>query len=205
MGYYRAGFEVVGVDLSSQLHYPFEFHQANALDFSLKGFDAIHASPPCQRFSVNTKRWNRQEAHPDLVEPIRRRLLESELPYIIENVPGAPLLNPLLLCGSMWGWKRLRRHRLFESNIELQAPAPCNHKIQFDVISVVGHAGGSSKRDGSERFGGTDLWRELMGIPWMTGSELAESIPPTYTEWLGAFLIRHILRGESGYRQDAQS
>jgi len=192
MGYHQAGFEVVGVDLNPQPHYPFEFHQADALDFSLDGFDAIHASPPCQRFSVNTKRWGRQEDHPDLVEPIRKRLVESGLPYIIENVPGAPLISPLLLCGSMWGLTRLRRHRLFESNIRLTAPGSCNHAIQHDVVSVAGHAGGSSKRDGTARFGGTALWKELMGIDWMTGKELAESIPPMYTNWLGHLLKKEI-------------
>lgn len=104
MGYHRAGFRVVGVDIEPQPHYPFEFHQADALTFPLDGFDAYHASPPCQRYSMITKLHGRAivESHPDLIDPTRYRLKSSGKPYIIENVPQAPLKDAVTLCGSMF-------------------------------------------------------------------------------------------------------
>lgn len=114
MGYYRAGFEVVGVDIKPQPNFPFEFHQANALDFPVDGFDIIHASPPCQAHTCLNVMWNAKK-HADFVEPTREKLKASGLPYIIENVPGAPLIDPIKLCGSMFGLGAgpydLRRHR----------------------------------------------------------------------------------------------
>lgn len=184
-GYARAGFEVVGVDIEPQPHYPYRFIQADALEFPLDGFDAIHASPPCQRYSTMTKRWARSDEHPDLIAPIRDRLVAAGVPYVIENVPGATLLNPITLCGSMFGLE-VRRHRIFESNVAILAPR-CNHAAQGRVIGVYGHAGGSSKRDGKS-FGSVADWRRAMGIDWMTGDELAEAIPPSYTEFIAKFL-----------------
>jgi len=189
-GYADAGWDVVGVDLYPQPNYPFEFHQANAIEFlamldqlnEVWMFDAIHASPPCQRFSTMTKRWARSNEHPDLIAPTREWLVKLELPYIIENVVGAPLHNPVLLCGSMFGLP-LRRHRLFESNLLLLRPE-CDHRSQSRVIGVYGHPGGSSKRDGIT-FGSTEEWRAAMGTPWMNAPEMAEAIPPAYTHYLG--------------------
>ena len=206
MGYHRAGFEVVGVDINPQPHYPFEFIQddwASPLEI-LPGLwerggsiVVIHASPPCQRYSTMTAKWGRQEQHPDLVAPVRealQMLAEDGMPYIIENVPGAPLESPMMLCGSMFGLGsqgyQLQRHRNFESNIFLFPPGMCSHAGQ--PLPVYGHAGGRSKRDGL-KFPGTDAWREGMGIDWMTGNELAESIPPAYTEFIGKQLMRRIL------------
>ena len=187
MGYHRAGFEVVGVDINPQPHYPFEFHQADALEFDLSGFDAIHASPPCQRYSAMTRRHvGRSESHPDLVAPMRERLIANGAPWVIENVEGSPLIDPVTLCGSMFGLG-VRRHRLFESSSPLADPPPCDHAGQGRVVGVYGNPGGSSKRDGIS-FGGVDTWREAMGIDWMTGRELRESIPPACTEWIGAQL-----------------
>lgn len=192
MGYKLAGFDVVGVDLVAR-RFPFEFHKADALTFPLEGFDAIHASPPCQRYSSMTKRWGREGAHPDLVAAIRGRLIASGKPYVMENVPGAPLLNPVTLCGSMFalrsGEYHLRRHRIFETNFPLFAPATCDHKGK--ALPVYGHAGGRSKRDGL-RFPGTAAWREGMGIDWMSGGELALSIPPAYTRFVGKELRRYV-------------
>lgn len=186
-GYARAGFEVVGVDIKPQPHYPFEFILADAMTYPLDGFDAIHASPPCQKYSTMTGRWEgRADEHPDLIAATRMRLVVSGLPYVIENVPGAPLLEAITLCGSMFGLG-VRRHRRFESNVSMLAPR-CNHAAQGRVVGVYGHAGGSSKRDGIS-FGGVATWREAMGIDWMVGNELAEAIPPAYTEWLGTKLM----------------
>lgn len=195
-GYARAGFEVVGVDVRYQKNYPFEFHMADALTFPLRGFDVIHASPPCQRYSVASVQDGYGRArdvsttdHPDQISRVRARLVRTGLPYVIENVPGAPLRDTVLLCGSMFGLKRLRRHRLFESNVSIP-PLQCNHGIQRNCITIAGHSGGSSNRDGISRFGSVSVWREVMGINWMTSAELAEAIPPAYTEYIGRSIYR---------------
>jgi len=183
-----AGFEVVGVDIVPQPHYPFTFVQDDALAYLVdygREFDAIHASPPCQRWSTMTKRWNRQAEHPDYIEAVRywlRGLDPIGTPWVIENVVGAPLQNPIRLCGSMFDLP-LRRHRLFESNVHLVQPL-CRHEQQTRIIGVYGHPGGSSKRDGI-RFGSTDDWRMAMETPWMTAKEMAEAIPPAYTRFIG--------------------
>src|SRR3990172_8007103 len=154
MGYHRAGFdEIVGVDFKPQKHYPFTFVQADALEYVAahgREFDAIHASPPCQRYSNMTKRWGIGINHPNLIGPVRERLQEIGIPYVIENVKGAPLENPVMLCGSMFGRGAseygLRRHRYFEASFTLWAPASCAHIRQ--ALRIYGHAGGKSKRDG---------------------------------------------------------
>lgn len=197
MGYHRAGFEVVGVDLHPQPRYPFVFHQADALTFPTEGFDAIHASPPCQRYSNATKRNGRQGRHPDHVGPTRIRLAESGRPYVIENVVGAPLLSPAMLCGSMLGL-RVRKHRLFETSVPLLTPR-CQHEWQdrdpiFDIYQhgrwirsgVVYVFGSSGSKAGAH-------WNEAMGIDWMNKRELAQAIPPAYTEYIGGFLLRAVL------------
>jgi DNA (cytosine-5)-methyltransferase 1 len=116
-------------------------------------------------------------------------MIETGITYVIENVEGAPLLDPLMLCGSMFGSERLRRHRLFESNMKLEAPGPCRHDIQHDVISVTGHSGGTSTRDGASRFGGKAVWQSVMGIDWMTNREMAQAIPPMYSEWIASQIL----------------
>jgi DNA (cytosine-5)-methyltransferase 1 len=204
MGYHRAGFEVVGVDIAPQPHFPFEFIQSDwesAFQMIVGLWErtgepfAIHASPPCQRYSTMTKKWGREDDHPDLVEPVRDALetlaCDAEVPfaYVIENVPGAPLRDPVTLCGSMFGLGaqgyQLRRHRIFEASFMVWPPASCAHV--GPALPVYGHAGGSSKRDGL-KFPGTDAWRAGMGIDWMSGKELAESIPPAFTEHIGRFM-----------------
>jgi DNA (cytosine-5)-methyltransferase 1 len=211
VGYSRAGFEVVGVDIKPQPRYPFEFVQADALKFmewlvdTGKGwrfdsegleldsweFDAIHASPPCQRFSSMTGRWGREEEHPDLIWPTRELLASTGLPYVIENVAGAPLEDPICLCGRSFGLP-VRRHRLFEIGgfeIPLVPACACDGS---PPLQVNGHPGGSSKRDPKARFGNKQEWSEGMGIDWMTGVEMAQAIPPAYTEFIGHQLLAHI-------------
>ena len=131
VGYTRAGFEVIGVDIRPQPNYPFEFHQADALSISLEGFDAYHASPPCQHAS-KIRVMNRilrpgKYHHPDLIRETRERLVATGKPYVIENVEGSDLEAPAVVCGSWFGLD-LRRHRLFESNIPLFS-TPCCHYI----------------------------------------------------------------------------
>lgn len=201
MGYYRAGFEVIGVDVASQPHYPFEFHQADALTFPLHGFDAIHASPPCQHYSIIRNFGNlRDRDYPDLIAPTRERLIGAGVPYVIENVPGAPLVDPIQLCGSSFALP-LRRHRLFESNVALLVP-PCAHRQllrgwRVPLGAPARHRGKDPTRSryvavyGSTRYAGELSDRRIaMGIDWMTNAEITQAIPPDYTELLGHQLLR---------------
>lgn len=179
MGYHRAGFDVVGVDIKPQPRYPFEFHQADAMTFPLDGFDYIHASPPCQLYSqANNIHGNRN--HPDLVAPTRARLVETGVVYVIENVPGAPLLSPIVICGLALNLG-VKRHRLFESN-RLFFGTQCPKGHEGDWVSVFGHTVlerghviGKAKGGGNNRIKrkhlGTDRGREAMGIPWMNRDE----------------------------------
>ncbi|MCX6021844.1 MAG: DNA cytosine methyltransferase, partial [Chloroflexi bacterium] len=130
MGYSQAGFEVVGVDIKRQPHYPFDFIQGDVFSLApefLATFDAIHASPPCQSYSDLAKRNGNADAWPRLVDPVRELLVHTGLPYIIENVEGCPLLNPTMLCGTMFPQLRVLRHRLFESNFEIMPPSHGKH------------------------------------------------------------------------------
>lgn len=185
MGYHRAGFDVIGVDNCPQPHYPFSFYQADALEFLAthgQEYDVIHASPPCQEYSK--LKGLKTKTYPDLVDPIRIALKKTGRPWIIENVPGAPLQNALTLCGSMFGLG-VRRHRLFECNPQIAfAPFTCNHNKK--IISVVGS--GYIAREG----------RAAMGIDWMTKKELSQAIPLAYTEYIGRTLLRLLSRGPDG-------
>lgn len=197
MGYHRAGFDVVGVDINPQPRYPFEFVQGDALMYLAEHgseFDAIHASPPCQAF---TRAWViRKNDHPDLIRPTRALLAKSEKAYVIENVPGAPLLHPVMLCGAMFGLG-VYRHRLFEDG---------NWYIRF-TPEHRGHVAPTAKmgrvpKDGEMmsvvgNFSGVRQARAAMGIDWMTRDGLRESIPPAYTEFIGRQLRRAIERGRA--------
>lgn len=196
VGYARAGFEVVGVDKDEQPNYPFQFCQADALEYLAKYgdlFDAIHASPPCQRFTIGRHIHNSGKNHPDLVGPTRLLLLNLEVPYIIENVNGAPLGNAIMLCGLMFGLKVLR-HRYFESNRILLAPSHPKHPVGNLTNS---HKGYSTGEHGFVSVAGHNFVRQAaaraMGIDWMkTRYELAQAIPPAYTEYLGRQLIQRL-------------
>lgn len=226
-GYRRAGFEVCGVDIRNRRKYPFPFHQGDALDvlghlirggvveftdshqrsrlLRLSDFDAIHTSPPCQDNSRTKHLRNAQgksvsELGVNMIPEVRELLIQTGKPYIIENVEGADLRYPILLCGSMFpelhvndetGRRWLKRHRLFESNVPLTAPA-CNHRnAGVRPLGVYG-----SMRDnipsGGQTVRSIEEGRQLMGIDWMGWSGLKESIPPAYTEFLGQQLVAHI-------------
>lgn len=196
-GYADAGFEVVGVDIKKQRHYPFEFHQADALEWLTENeheqFDFIHASPPCQRWSKGARRHGTQDNHPDLIEPTRALLDSTGLPYVIENVSGAPLTNTVMLCGTMFDLG-VFRHRMFETNWELPQPEHHRHTGRIGdgkYVTVTGHSGGSSSRDGWTN-GGSDLWIEAMGIDWMTTREMSQSIPPAYTRFIADVFLNTI-------------
>jgi DNA (cytosine-5)-methyltransferase 1 len=199
-GYARAGFEVVGVDLTPQPNYPFEFVEANALTLTqafLRSFDAIHASPPCQSYSDLAKRNKNGHKWPRLVEPVREMLARTGLPYIIENVEGAPLLNPVVLCGTMFPGLRVLRHRLFETNFLLTALPHGKHPKVHTLDKRKAHYGKTDeRRDFVQVTGGGNCSvaaaREAMGIDWMTKNELNEAIPPAYTHFIGEQLLNHL-------------
>lgn len=188
MGYHRAGFEVTGVDLKHGKRYPFKYIRLNVMELQpsdLAEYDLIHASPPCQTHSITRNlriAQGKQTDKLDLIEPTRELLKASGKPYIIENVPGAPLFKPVQLCGSSFGLK-VRRHRLFESNLELKGSV-CDHKKQGRPVGIYG-----SMKDEIPSGGKTaetiEQAREAMGIDWMIWGELVEAIPPVYTEYLG--------------------
>jgi DNA (cytosine-5)-methyltransferase 1 len=187
MGLHLAGFDVTGVDLSPQPRYPFKFIQGDALTVDLDGYDFYWASPPCQRYSAGAAKWGTSENHPHMIPTIRERLQATGKPYVIENiVPAAEFLhNPIMLCGTMFDLG-VFRHRLFECSFGVLAPPHWPHKGKIGdgkYCTVVGHAGGSSKRDGWKN-GGVGEWKTAMGIDWMVGDELAESIPPAYSRFL---------------------
>jgi len=197
MGLHRAGFEVVGVDIQKKDRYPFEFYQADALTFPLDGFDLIWASPPCQRFSDLAKRNGNADAWPDLVAPIRERLISSGTPYIIENVEGAPLLNPVMLCGTMFPGLRVLRHRLFETSFPVVAPPHGRHPLVFTMDKRKAHYGNMDQNTSFVQVtGGGNCSKanaaDAMGIDWMTKEELNEAIPPAYSEYLGRAAIEHL-------------
>lgn len=189
MGYYRAGFEIVGVDNKPMPHYPFEFHQADALEYLAdhwQEFDAIHASCPCQENCPLRFRWGR--TYPGYIEATRDLILQTGKPYIIENVEGAKrkLINPLLLCGTMFGL-RVIRHRMFENNIGLIfSPATCRCK---GLVGKQGHMGKREYMTVTGHFSDVEKAGKAMGIDWMTQAELAQAIPPVYTEFIGKQLI----------------
>jgi DNA (cytosine-5)-methyltransferase 1 len=197
MGYHRAGFEVLGVDNRPQPHYPFRFIRADALTFPLIGFDVIHASPPCQAYSDLQRRTGRR--YPDLVGLVRELLERTCLPYVIENVPEAPLHSPVILCGTMFPELRVLRHRGFEANWPLpQPPHPSGrHPLVFTHDKRKAHHG-LLDQDTSyvQVTGGGNCTvankRAAMGIDWMTGRELNEAIPPAYTEYVGAYLLAEL-------------
>lgn len=152
MGYHRAGFEVVGVDIRPQPHYPFEFHQADAMTFPLEGFDAIHASPPCQRYSVATNGHDRNN-YPDLYQPIKDRLEAAGVPYIIENVVKSPVRADISICGCHVGLTRIKRRRQFETNWSGLVMTPsCNHGAEV-IVTVAGHGTPSCSRVQRMRYG----------------------------------------------------
>jgi DNA (cytosine-5)-methyltransferase 1 len=204
VGYARAGFNVVGVDIAPQPRYPFTFVQADALavlrgqiaNLGIEKFAAVHASPPCQAWSDLQKQSKIE--YEDFIVRTRDLLVPLGIPYVMENVEGAPLISPVKLCGANddhFPELRVIRHRLFESNVKLQgAPCPTKHPLVFTYDKRKPHhatlnqdtayvqvTGGGNCRVANKRA--------AMGTPWMTGKECNEVIPPAYTEFIGRQLL----------------
>ncbi len=200
-GYSDAGFEVIGVDIDPQPNYPFCFIRSDALTLDLKflkTFDAIHASPPCQSYSDLAKRNGNADSWPRLVEPVRDILIRSGLPYVIENVEGAPLKNPVMLCGTMFKGLRVLRHRLFEANFPILTPKHGLHPRVHTKDKRKSHYGKTDDMlDFVQVTGGGNssvaAARDAMGIAWMKKSELNEAIPPAYTCLIGRQLLAYVV------------
>ena len=205
VGYARAGFEVVGVDIAHQPRYPFEFIQSDALALDpefVASFDAIHASPPCQSYSDLAKRNNNADAWPRLIDPTRDLLNASGKPWVIENVEGAPLRNPVVLCGTMFPGLRVLRRRLFEANFPIVAPPHGKHPKVHTFDKRKSHYGKTNDMiDFVQVTGGGNCTiaaaKDAMGIDWMTKNEMNESIPPAYTKLIGEQLLAYIREMEA--------
>lgn len=202
MGYHRAGWDVIGVDLAPQPDYPFTFYRSDALEYMcageiLQSFDAIHASPPCQSFTAYRRKGHGVgDTALDLVDATRALLEETGLPCVIENVEGAPLRDPITLCGSSFGLD-VRRHRLFESNVPLEA-VTCDHGWQTPRFPP------ATNRTNLRSTVEVGVWRiplevqqRAMGIDWMPLASLSQAIPPAYTEFIGAQLLAALASKES--------
>ena len=209
VGYHRAGFDVVGVDVVAQPRYPYAFVQGDALgvmDRLLAGGDvegyrlgdvaAVAASPPCQAWAQATLSQRRAgKVYPDLLTPMRPRLEASGLLWVIENVPGAPLRPDYKLCGCMFGLElpgvgQLRRERWFETSWHA-AGFQMPHWHWGPAISIAGHGTPQWMRAKTGHVG-VAAWRQVMQIGWMTRQELTEAVPPAYTELVGRTLLGHI-------------
>ena len=189
MGLHRAGFEVVGFDIEPQPSYPFEFHHQDALRVDLSGFDAVWASPPCQRFVAGYVP-DRAE-RPNLIPPTRKILLDSTLPYIIENVVGAPIRADYRICGCQVGLPRIRRVRHFEVSWNpLVLMSACHHPEQVITVTGTGTPTGTFKALG--RSVKIHEFKEVMGIDWMKRKELSQAIPPAYSEFLGRQMMEQL-------------
>lgn len=192
MGLHRAGFDVIGIDLCPQPRYPFPCARGDALrpPVRLRDFDLIWASPPCQRFTNGAIRHGTQHDHPDLIAATRALLMASGRPFVIENVPRAPLRAPVILTGDMFGLNTYRC-RAFECRFPVLAPPPgkpFGPKSRPGSVTITGHSGGRSRRDGWSN-GDKRAWQNAIGIDWMTNAEMAEAVPPAYAEFLArAFL-----------------
>lgn len=192
-GYQQAGFDVTGVDIRPITHHPpgTAFIHADALAY-LTGhghkYDAIHASPPCRAYTYARFSAPRRYSHPDLIGPVREALKATGRPYIIENVPGAPLHNPVTLCGAMFDLQTYR-HRLFETSWNLRGQMPLHHAHTARTARMGRPAGVGEYHSFVGNFSGLERAREVMEMPWANQDGIRQAVPPAYTRWIGERLI----------------
>lgn len=207
VGYHRAGFDVVGVDDVPHPEYPYEFVLADALDVMadvefVRSFDAVHGSPPCPLYSSITPDSTR-DTHPDLIPPTRAAFRAAGIPWVIENVVGAPLDDPVLICGKAMGLRDIKRHRLFESSVFMMSPGcACDNGPAYGIYGDHGDKTPRQRKDGFKRWGkarDVEHAQQIMGIGWMSRwDDLADAIPPSYTEFIGAQLMDHLQLASAG-------
>ncbi len=193
MGLHLAGFDVVGWDIDPQPHYPFEFHQGDAIDAIRKHgheFDAIAAGWPCQAFTLAQR--IRGNTHPNLITPGRAVMAATGRPWFIENVPGAPLRDPIELCGCMFPGLGVYRARWFEASWTLPRMMHAEHTEKLTKMGRPPKPGERMQVVGN--FSGVAEARRRMGIDWMTRDGLREAIPPAYSQWIGVQLLSHLGR-----------
>ena len=202
MGLHRAGYEVTGVDIANQPNYPFTFNLGDALEAELDGYDFVWASPPCQNSSRMTGcRPGLREQYQQLIPATREKLKAWGGPYIIENVVGAPLENPVMLCGAMFGLKTYR-HRIFESNVPLTVPP---HPKHDKPTSKAGHWKPGTLISVAGNCAPMAMAREAMGIDWTTRAELVEAIPPAFAEYLARQILRVNARPNAAHERPANN
>lgn len=197
-GYSDAGFRVVGVDIDPQPNYPFEFHQADFLEvmgallagetwqgYVLADFATFHASCPCQAWTKAQR--IQHNVHPEFIAAVREMFERTGKPWVLENVPGAPLRDPVVLCGAMFPPLRVYRHRLFETNFPLPQPPEPPHIARQAKMGRQPGAGEWIQCVGN--FTDPEFGRVAMGTPWMARNDMSEAIPPAYAEWVGRYLL----------------
>ena len=195
-GYRRAGFDVTGVDIRPMPNNPHTFIQADALAYVREHgheYDAIHASPPCQGYSrMRHLPWLKDKKYPLLIDPVRDLLTATGRPWVIENVEDAPLLNGITLCGTMFGLK-VYRHRKFESSVLLLAPPHMKHREVIGAGRLLNDRAKPNENGWVTHLGkAPGQAGAALGIDWMTGKQLAQAIPPAYTEYIGKQLIQYL-------------
>jgi DNA (cytosine-5)-methyltransferase 1 len=206
VGLHRAGFEPFGIDIARQPRYPFKYSIANALDLPtrfLRQFDLIWASPPCQLYTKMSgprhgpiARRRTERSHPDLIEPTRRMLKKAGVPYVIENVPAAPLINPIMLCGTMFPELRVYRHRLFETSHPIPQPNHPAHPSTVKPLTLIRHPkyplfpGDYVTVCGN--IGNVEYAAKAMQIDWMSGHEMSQAIPPPFAHHIALAMIKYL-------------
>ncbi|NQU59218.1 MAG: DNA cytosine methyltransferase [Rhodospirillales bacterium] len=187
-GLRRAGFDVIGVDIEPQHRYPFPFIQGDVMNMNFQGFDLVWASPPCQRYSCLTKPQHK-DRHPDLIDPVREKLIAAGCAWVIENVPRAPMNATVKLDGTMFPGLFVIRERLFECSFPVQQPESTAYRGMVKAGKAISvHGGGCRHRKDRHT---TAAFREAMGIDWMNRGELADAIPPAYAEYIGRAALSH--------------
>lgn len=191
MGYHRAGFEVEGVDIKPQPHYPFKFYEADALELPLEGYDAYHASPPCQLWAGGYNKYRKD--YSDCLTPIRTRLELTHKAWVIENVPKSPMRADFIITGDMVGLPQIKRERWFETNWWNNIAVIIKQERVYPTISITGTGTPTGTYKAFGRALKLKEFQDAMSIRWMSRDEMSEAIPPAYTEYIGKYLMQSVM------------